>query len=180
MTTNRRSLSLLAASTIVLALGSSACGDEGETTNPDDERFTRTIVTVNEDGTETVQQHLVTKQQRARDIEIKRLFAEGKRTAAVIVDGSCATAAMWLFDATHLNGNEICFIMSPKSTNWQSVNLENYPRPGGTWSSSVKSFYGGEDMSLFSGALRCNVQFAPYTRKETGVPCSRVLSLRAP
>ena len=180
MTKDQRLVSLLEASAIVLALGLSACGEGGETANPDDERFSRTVVTVHEDGTETVREFLITKEERARDIELKRLFVEGKHTAAVVEDGSCATAAMWMFDATDLNGNQICFIMSPKSTNWQSVNLSNYSRPGGTWSSSVQSFWGGEDMSLFSGSLHCNAQYAAYTRKYSGVPCSRVLSLKAP
>jgi hypothetical protein len=180
MTTDQRSVSLLAASMIVLALGLAACGDEGGTANSDNEHFARTVVTVNDDGTQTVRQYLITKGERARDIDLKRLFVEGNRTAAVLNDNSCAPAAMWMFDAINLNGNEICFIMSPKSTNWQSVNLDNYPRPGGSWSSSVQSFWGGEDMSLFSGSLHCNAQYNPYTRKDSGVPCSRVLSLRAP
>jgi hypothetical protein len=184
MTTDQRSVSLLAASTIVLALGLSACGDEGGTANPDDERIARTVVTVNEDGTETVRQFLITKEERARDIELKRLFVEGKRTAAVVMDGSCATAAMWMFDAVGRFGNEICFIMSPKSTSWQSVLLRNYTNPdGGSWASKVRSFWSGEDMSLFADSLHCNRQYNPFTLKETADGCVQgavVLALRAP
>jgi hypothetical protein len=185
MTAHRRSVSLLAASTIVLALGFAACGDEGAAANPDDERIARTVVTVNEDGTETVRQYLITKEEHARDIELKRLFAEGKHTAAVVRDSSCAGAAMWMFDAINLTGNEICFIMSPKSTNWQSVTLRNYARgsSGGNWSASVHSFWGGEDMSLFSDSLHCNAQYNPWTRNDTANGCvsfSQILSLRAP
>jgi hypothetical protein len=177
------SVSLLAASTIVMALGLSACGGEGGTADPDDELLSRTVVTLNEDGTETVREFFITKQEHARDLELRRLFVEGKHTAAVVRDNSCSDGSIWLFDATFNSGHQICFIANPRSTNWQSVKLRDYKLRGSStgWAGKVRSFWAGPDTALFSDALHCNYQVSPWVRQDEVNGCvqfSQVLSLR--
>ena len=183
MTKDQASVSLLAAATIVMALGLAACGGEVGMAGPDDELLSRTVVTLNEDGTETVREFMITKEEHARDLELKRLFVEGKHTAAVVKDGSCSNGSIWLHDATYNSGHQICFIASPRSTNWQGVNLRDYKLRGSAtgWAGKVRSFWAGADVSLFSDSLHCNYQVSPYVRQDEVNGCvqsSQRLSLR--
>ena len=183
MTKHQASVSLLAASTIVMALGLAACGGEIGTADPDDELHSRTVVTLNEDGTETVREFMITKEEHERDLELKRLFVEGKHTAAVVRDSSCSNGSIWLYDATFTSGHQICFIANPRSTNWQGVNLGSYKLRGSStgWAGKVRSFWAGADVSLFTDSLHCNYQVPPYVRQNTVNGCvesSQRLSLR--
>jgi hypothetical protein len=166
-----------------MALGLAACGGEGGTADPDDELLSRTVVTLNEDGTETVREFFITKEEHERDLELRRLFVEGKHTAAVVRDSSCSDGSIWLFDATFNSGHQICFIANPRSPNWQGANLRDYKLRGSStgWAGKVRSFWVGPDTALFSDALHCNYQVSPWVRQDEVNGCvqfSQRLSLR--
>jgi hypothetical protein len=181
MTGKRSSLPL---AMLTLALGSAlaACGDDGGTAAPDEPLIHRTIVTRHEDGTETVRRFDVTLAEHLQDLELRELYAKGQYTAAVVRDSSCAAASMWLFDHTGSSGpNQICFIMTPKSASWQGVNLADYQVTyfGSSWAGKVRSFFSGEDQSLFLGTSPlCADTFGAFVRRDTVSACvARAINL---
>jgi hypothetical protein len=164
-----------------LALGVAACGvaDPSESPSAEPATFTRTIVHIQPDGTETVEQTTVTAtQQRAEQDERARVVSgePSKRAGEADVathDTGCAASSMWMFDQTGLAGNEICFFGSGY------VNLANYCRTSNglfclsTWSMAVRSYWAGTDSGLlsFNTDPTCNTgcyeSFSPFQKALT-------------
>jgi hypothetical protein len=173
------------------ALGVAACGvaDPSESPSTEPATFTRTIVHIQADGTETVEQTTITAaQQRAEQDARGRILGGEPSTRAgesdvVTRDPGCAASSMWMFDQADLKeGNEICFFGSGY------VNLANYCRTSnpmmvcpGTWSKAVRSYWAGTDSGLFSinnsptcGSGGCFESFSPFQKALTVSSCGQI------
>jgi len=172
-----------------LALGVAACGvaDPSESPSTEPATFTRTVVHIQADGTETVEQTTVSAtQQRAEQDERARIVNGEASTRAgeadvVTRDTGCAASSMWMFDQTGLAGNEICFFGSGY------VNLANYCRTSNgifclsTWSKAVRSYWAGTDYGLLSinsdptcGGGGCLESFSAFQKALTVSSCGQI------
>lgn len=145
---------------VLCAVGSSACMVEADEA-VGDETFTRTIVHLNEDGTEYVTVETVTLQEQLAELEEEELRRQGEYEGlgtarqAIAMDSSCASSSMRMWDGTGYIGHQICF------TGTGVANLTSYCRiwvglyPGGPlvcthrWSASVKSYKSGSTAGVF-------------------------------
>jgi len=148
------------------------------------EVFTRTIVTLHEDGTETVELREVTLDAQLGDQHLRevRLVGEyeglGTAADAISRDTGCAGSAIWIFDQANLTGNEICFVGAG------TVDLEAYCLNGACsdrWGQNVRSYWAGVDSGLFSigAGFTCGSsqgtcqEFAPYQKSTTAYSCEQ-------
>ncbi len=193
---NALSLSRFARSLIKLvgltaiALPATACVMDAEEPGDIDlaaaevEIFTRTIVTLHDDGTETVEQRAVTLDAQLGDQDLRELRLvgeyEGLGTAADAIsrDTGCAGSAIWIFDQANLTGNEICFVGAG------TVNLASYCLDSACsdqWDKNVRSYWAGVDSGLFSigAGFTCGsgqgtcTEFASYQKSTTASSCEQ-------
>lgn len=156
------------------------------------EVFTRTIVTLHDDGTETVELREVTLDAQLGDQHLRELRLAGEREGlgtavdAISRDSGCASAAIWVFDQANLTGNEICFVGAG------TVDLEAHclnSACSDRWGQNVRSYWAGADSGLFSfsAGYTCGssqgtcLEFAPFQRWNTVSSCeqrARYLSLQ--
>jgi hypothetical protein len=188
LSTKTRSF-ILNALVAMLALDVTACVVAEPNQSPSTEpaaTFTRTVVHVEADGTETVEQMTVTAaQQRTDQDERTRILSGEASTRAVEADlvthdTGCAASSMWLFDQTGLAGNEICFYGSGY------VKLTNYCRGGSlplclTWSKAVRSYWAGADTGLLAtnsgptcGSGGCYESFSAFQKALTVSACGQM------
>jgi hypothetical protein len=155
--------------TTCLALGS-ACDGDGATDAPEDlgGMIQRTVVVRNADGTETVKQLNISREQNEREIEARKLLLDGKLTPAVVQDGSCAGSSMWLYSAINRGGSQLCFYQNNAPHTWEFVNLGSYG-----WAASVRSFWGGSQDSYFNKTVSpfCGEAYPSYTLQNSGTAC---------
>lgn len=181
------------ASLAALALPATACMMDAEEPGDLDadvaveaeaEVFTRTIVTLHDDGTETIELRDVTLEEQLGDQHLRelRLGSQhdglGTTADAITRDSGCAGSAIWIFDQANLTGNEICFVGAGV------VDLENYCRTyrcGDRWGQNVRSYWSGVDFGLFSigsgftcggGQGTCS-NFSQYEQVTTADSCEQ-------
>lgn len=187
MTTPLFSQSVHNALVAMLALGVAACAvsEPNESTSAEPAAtFTRTIVHIQANGTETVEQTTVTAaEQRAEQDARARILSgdasmRGGVADLVALDAGCAASSMWLFDQTGLAGNEICFFGSGY------VNLASYCRGSScssTWSKAVRSYWAGSDWGLLAtnssptcGSGGCSESFTAFQKALTVSSCAQI------
>jgi hypothetical protein len=173
-----------------LALGVAACGvadpgaDPVQSPSAEPDTFTRTVVHIQADGTETVEQTTITAAQQRAEQDARARILGGKASApagesdVVTHDTGCAASSMWMFDQTSLAGNEICFFGSGY------VNLASYCRGvscPSSWSKAVRSYWAGSDSGLFStntsptcGSGGCFESFSPFQKALTVSSCGQI------
>ena len=182
------------ASLAALALPATACmmdaeepGDLDADVAVEAEVFTRTIVTLHDDGTETIELRDVTLEEQLGDQHLRQLRLGGQHDGlgttsdAITKDSGCAGSAIWIFDQVNLTGNEICFVGGGV------VDLNNYCRTSSNnlcfdrWSYDVRSYWAGVDMGLFSigsgftcgsGQGTCS-NFTQYEKVTTADSCEQ-------
>jgi hypothetical protein len=144
--------------------------------------LTRTIVTLNVDGTERVRTETITRETQLREIEAREKFLReraepkdgvGTTSSAITQDDGCAGSSLWMFDGEYLSGNEICF------TGLGEANLASYFRRIQctkeftcyplTWAESVRSLWAGVDY----GDLAWCWGFSAWERRDVLSPAEQ-------
>ncbi len=176
-------LSLVVGSTLIFGWGGAQEANE----NADSVR--RTVVRFDEDGQPIVTTSRITVAEQRAEIEARRRMIEqgesgdklrGALMAGMEVDPGCAAASLWVFDNTHLSGNEVCFYGAGQA--W----LSHYARPvcyrrhrgwdcfEGTWREAVRSYWAGVSGGRFSRLGSewfqpwQRVDYAGYTAQQAG------------
>jgi hypothetical protein len=147
---------------LLVAMVASACMTADEPPAPADPaaRVTRTVVSLNDDGTQTVTQSEVTVAEQqaelARDRELEEAYLSRPDGVAYadppVRDGSCSWYSLKLFSGPTYTGDYICFAGNG------FVNLASYCRNicifGACscslhWSSSVRSYWSGSNFGWY-------------------------------
>jgi hypothetical protein len=153
---------LIAALPVAVLLA--ACGTSAPRSEPG-ATYTRTIVTLDPDGTSAVREETVTAEQQAAEVAAREAAlrpgaasgAAGQVQEAISDDTSCAGASLWIFDQPGLTGREICF------TGSGTAHLASYCRAWmykgsyrlcvETWSTATRSYYSGYESGYFTAAV---------------------------
>jgi hypothetical protein len=140
---------------VVVALG--GCGAaEQSTADSTEQTFTVTSVHTNADGTTdvtystiTLEQELAENAARAKQFEVN---ADGLGTAAeaIMVDGTCASQSLWVFDQTDGGGNRLC-LDGPGAADLASFCRLRFRNVCFfDWSMAVRSYWPGTEDGFFS------------------------------
>jgi hypothetical protein len=141
----------------------SACATADSPPPPADDGalVTRTVVNLNDDGTQTVTATQITVAEQQAELERNRQLEEAflSRPDNVaysdppVRDGSCSWYSLKLFDGPTYTGNYICF------TGNGFVNLNNYCRNtcapghiclcGGRWAGAVRAYWSGSNTGWY-------------------------------
>ncbi|HEY5951636.1 MAG TPA: hypothetical protein VIV40_39350 [Kofleriaceae bacterium] len=150
-----------------------------------DARVTRTVVTLHDDGTESVTQSEITVAEQQAELARNQALEEDylSRPEGVafadppVRDGSCSWYSLKLFDGQTYTGNYICF------TGNGFVNLGNYCRTvcaagfcfcGGRWAGAVRAYWSGSNFGWYqSNGVECPADdFMPqYEARSTVSSC---------
>lgn len=174
---------------LLVAMFATACAT-ADTPSPaadPDAHVTRTVVNLNDDGTQTITQTLITVAEQQAELARNRAAEEAYLSRPDNVaysdppvrDGSCSWYSLKLFDGPTYTGNYICF------TGNGFVNLGNYCRNtcapgqrlclcGGRWAGSVRAYWSGSNFGWYqSNNLECPADdFMPqYEARSTVSSC---------
>jgi hypothetical protein len=162
---------------LLSAFALSACdGGVDTSATPDqqpDQSIKRTIVWMNNDGTATVRDIFVSKEQNQKDMELREAFLSGRYTPAIVRDASCVGSSMWLYDQPNRGigyptVTQICFYESDTSPGWKlALDLGTYG-----WATRIRSFWGGsQDSYFYPTTLNCLEAYDAYALQNNATFC---------